>query len=116
MERCFLSGLFPALQNKREIFMKKLVIAAAILGMSATASFAQSGANPNAPQPGSTGVGLNQPGTTSTGAAVDRPDSNGGMNNISGMTSGSSGMNNNMRQDGASKDGTGQQNKGGMSK
>jgi len=55
--------------------MNKLVIATAIVALSASASFAQSGANPSAPQPGSTGAGVNQPGTTSTGTAVDRPDS-----------------------------------------
>jgi len=91
--------------------MKKIIVAAAILGLSATSSFAQSGANPSAPQPGSTGAGVNQPGTTSTGTAVDRPDSM----KKDGM-SGTSGMKNNMQQGGASKDGMGQQNKGGMSK
>jgi hypothetical protein len=55
--------------------MKKLIIASAIVALSASASYAQSGANPSAPQPGSTGAGVNQPGTTSTGTAVDRPDS-----------------------------------------
>jgi hypothetical protein len=57
---------------RRKSKMKKIITAAAILGLSATAAFAQSGANPSAPQPGSTGVGVNQPGTTSTGTAVDR--------------------------------------------
>jgi len=55
--------------------MKNVFIAAAIVSLTATASFAQSGANPSAPQPGSTGAGVNQPGMTSTGTAVDRPDS-----------------------------------------
>jgi hypothetical protein len=36
-----------------------------------TAAFAQSGANPNAPQPNSMGTGVIQPGTTSTGEATD---------------------------------------------
>jgi hypothetical protein len=102
--------------NHEDIQMKKFVIAAAIVGLSATASFAQSGANPSAPQPGSTGAGVNQPATTSTGTAVDRPDTmkKDGMSGTSGM--GSTGTNNNMQQGGASKDGMGQQNKGGMSK
>jgi len=98
--------------------MKKIIVAAAILGLSATASLAQSGANPSGPQPGSTGAGMNQPGTTSTGTAVDRPDSmkKDGMSGTSGMSNSGSGMKNNMQQGGASKDGMGQQNKGGMSK
>lgn len=102
--------------NHEDIQMKKFVIAAAIVGLSATASFAQSGANPSAPQPGSTGAGVNQPGTTSTGTAVDRPDTmkKDGMSGTSGMSN--TGANNNMQQGGASKDGMGQQNKGGMSK
>ena len=54
--------------------MRKIMITAALLAFSATAALAQAGANPNAPQPGSTGVGVNQPGTTSTGTAVDKPD------------------------------------------
>jgi opacity protein-like surface antigen len=54
--------------------MKKIILATALATMmSGSAAFAQ--ANPNAPQPGSTGVGVNQPGTTGTGTAVDRPDS-----------------------------------------
>jgi hypothetical protein len=53
--------------------MKKIVLAAALIGFSATAAFAQSGTNPSAPQPGSTGMGVNQPGTTATGTAVDAP-------------------------------------------
>ena len=96
--------------------MKKFIIAAAIAGLTATSSFAQSGANPSAPQPGSTGAGVNQPGTTSTGAAVDRPDTmkKDGTSGTSGMSN--TGTNKNMQQGGASKDGMGQQNKGGMSK
>jgi hypothetical protein len=102
--------------NHEDIQMKKFVIAAAIVGLSATASFAQSGANPSAPQPGSTGAGVNQPATTSTGTAVDRPDTmkKDGMSGTSGMSN--TGTNNNMQQGGASKDGMGQQNKGSMSK
>jgi hypothetical protein len=53
--------------------MKKLVLAAALIGFSMSTAFGQSGANPSAPQPGSTGVGVNQPGTTATGTAVDTP-------------------------------------------
>jgi hypothetical protein len=79
--------------------MIKFIAAAAILGLTATASFAQSGANPSAPQPGSTGAGVNQPGTTSTGTSVDRPDSM----KKDGM-SGTSGMSNGMNKDGMSKD------------
>jgi hypothetical protein len=102
--------------NRRDADMKKIIIAAAIFGFSATASFAQSGANPSAPQPGSTGAGVNQPGTTATGTAVDRPDTmkRDGMSGTSGMNN--AGTSNKMQQGGASKDGMGQQNKGGMSK
>jgi hypothetical protein len=98
--------------------MQNIIVAASILALSATASFAQSGANPSAPQPSSTGAGVNQPGTTSTGTAVDRPDTmkKDGMSSTSGMSNTGSGMNNNMQQGGTSKDGMGQQNKGGMSK
>ena len=74
--------------------MKKLILASAIVALSASASFAQSGANPSAPQPGSTGAGVNQPGTTSTGTAVDRPDS-GKMKKDNNM----------MKSDGMKKDG-----------
>lgn len=55
--------------------MKKLILAAALVGFTATAAFAQSGANPSAPQPSSSGTGVNVPGTTATGTAVDKPDS-----------------------------------------
>jgi hypothetical protein len=49
--------------------MKRVIIAATMFGISATAAFAQ--ANPSAPQPGEAGVGVVQPGITSTGTAVD---------------------------------------------
>jgi uncharacterized protein YdeI (BOF family) len=55
--------------------MKKIILATAVATLISGAAFAQSGSNPNAPQPSSSGVGVNQPGTTSTGTAVDRPDS-----------------------------------------
>jgi hypothetical protein len=55
--------------------MKKIVLATAFVTLMSGAAFAQAGANPSAPQPSSTGIGVNQPGTTSTGTAVDRPDS-----------------------------------------
>jgi hypothetical protein len=54
--------------------MKKTLLAAVLLGFTATAALAQSGANPSAPQPSSSGAGVNVPGTTSTGTAVDSPD------------------------------------------
>lgn len=76
--------------------MKTLITAIAIASLTASASFAQSGANPSAPQPSSTGAGVNQPGTTSTGTAVDRPDSM-KKNGMSGTDS--------MKKDGMSKDG-----------
>ena len=98
--------------------MKKILIAATCATLMCGSAFAQSGANPSGPQPGSTGAGMNQPGTTSTGTAVDRPDTmkKNGMSGTSGMSNSGSGMKNNMQQGGASKDGMGQQNKGGMSK
>ncbi|WP_295850494.1 hypothetical protein [Tardiphaga sp.] len=49
--------------------------------------FAQAGANPSAPQPGSTGIGVNPSGTTTTSTAVDRPDSM-AKGSTSGMASG----------------------------
>jgi hypothetical protein len=58
------------------VHMKKIIIATALVTMLSGAAFAQSGANPSAPQPSSDGRGVNMPGTTSTGTAVDRPDSN----------------------------------------
>ena len=50
--------------------MRTLILAATVLGLSVGGAFAQ--ANPNAPQPNSSGTGVTQPGTTSTGQAVDR--------------------------------------------
>jgi pentapeptide MXKDX repeat protein len=81
--------------------MKTFITAVAMLGLTASASFAQSGANPSAPQPSSTGAGVNQPGTTSTGTAVDRPDSmkKDGMSGTTGMKK------DGMAKDGMSKDG-----------
>lgn len=58
--------------------MKKTMIAAtAALLMTAPAAFAQSGANPNAPQMNSTGTGVTQPGKNSRGTAVDVPERSG---------------------------------------
>lgn len=51
--------------------MKKIILAAALIGFTASTAFAQSGANPSAPQPSSTGAGVNQPATSATGTAVD---------------------------------------------
>lgn len=79
--------------------MKKILIAATCASLMCGSAFAQSGANPSAPQPSSTGAGMNQPGTTSTGTAVDRPDTM----KKDGM-SGTSGMNNGMKKDGMAKD------------
>jgi hypothetical protein len=55
----------------KELKMKKIVLAAVLIGFSATAALAQSGANPSAPQPSSSGAGVNTPATTGTGTAVD---------------------------------------------
>jgi hypothetical protein len=87
--------------SPEELNMKTFIAAVAILGLTASASFAQSGANPSAPQPGSTGAGVNQPGTTSTGTAVDRSDSmkKDGMSGTTGMKK------DGMAKDGMSKDG-----------
>jgi hypothetical protein len=94
--------------------MKKIILAAAVLTLVSGSAFAQGATgNMNAPQPSSDGRGVNVPGTTSTGTAVDRSDMKGGMTN-SGTTTTTG--NSNMQQGGASKDGMGQQNKGGMSK
>jgi uncharacterized protein YdeI (BOF family) len=82
-----------------EFTMKKIILATAVATLISGAAFAQSGANPSAPQPGSTGMGVNQPGTTGTGTAVDRPDS---------MKK--DGMSNSMKKDGMAKE------KGSMSK
>lgn len=73
--------------------MKKIILATALATlMSGSAAFAQ--ANPNAPQPGSTGAGVNQPATTGTGTAVDRPDSTkkGSMSNSMKKDSDKDGM------------------------
>lgn len=51
--------------------MRTFILAATLIGLSAGTAFAQ--ANPNAPQPNSSGTGVYQPGTTSNGTAVDRP-------------------------------------------
>ena len=80
------------------------LLAAAIATLTSGAAFAQ--ANPSAPQPSSTGAGINQPGTTSTGVAVDRPDSN-KMGTTTGMKK------DGMAKDGMAKDGM---NTGSMSK
>jgi hypothetical protein len=75
--------------------MRKFIDAAAIIGMTATTLYAQFGANPSAPLPGSTGVGVKHD-TTSTGTAVDRP--------ISGTNMPSGGMaNDGMKKDDVSK-------------
>lgn len=63
--------------------MKKIILAAAITTLMTSAAFAQ--ANPNAPQPGSAGIGINQPATSPTGVAIDRPDS---VRRIDGETTG----------------------------
>ncbi len=51
--------------------MRKVILAASILGLSAFGAYAQNGANPSAPQPSSTGAGVVTPGTTKTGEATD---------------------------------------------
>jgi hypothetical protein len=51
--------------------MRRFIIAAALIGLSSGSALAQ--ANPNAPQPNSSGTGVYQPGTTNNGTAVDRP-------------------------------------------
>ncbi|CAN5407318.1 hypothetical protein BH11PSE4_BH11PSE4_14870 [soil metagenome] len=76
--------------------MKKIILAAAVSALMTGSAFAQ--ANPNAPQPGSTGAGVNQPGTTGTGTAVDRSDSMKKDGMSSSMKKGS------MTKDGMSKD------------
>jgi hypothetical protein len=102
-----LASVLRAHRNDREdIPVKKILIAAAVVGLTATSAIAQSGANPSAPQPGSTGAGVNQPGTTSTGTAVDRPDSmkKEGMSGTSGMSTNKM-KKDNMAKDGMAKDG-----------
>jgi hypothetical protein len=73
--------------------MKKFaIIGAALLGLSG-AAFAQSGANPNAPQPNSMGTGAVTPGTKASGEATD-----------SKMKSGTTGMNDKSSKDGTKSD------------
>jgi hypothetical protein len=60
--------------SNRESPMKALLVATALLGFTSVATFAQTGANPRAPEVNSTGTGITQPGVTSTGRAIDRPD------------------------------------------
>jgi hypothetical protein len=98
-------------KQTQELKMMKLIVVATVATMVSGAAFAQAGANPNAPQPSADGRGVSVPGTTSTGVAVDRPDMKGGM-----TTSGTTGLSGTSQQGGTSKDGMGQQNKGGMSK
>jgi hypothetical protein len=57
--------------------MKKLILATTAALLIAAPAFAQTGANPSAPQANSTGTGVTQPGTTGTGTAVDRPQASG---------------------------------------
>lgn len=51
--------------------MRKVVLSAVLIGLSMGGAFAQSGANPSAPQPSSTGAGVVTPGSTKTGEATD---------------------------------------------
>lgn len=53
--------------------MRKLILAATLIGFSVGGALAQSGANPSAPQPNSTGTGVTTPGSTKTGEATDKP-------------------------------------------
>lgn len=53
--------------------MRKAILAATLIGFSMGSAFAQSGANPSAPQPNSTGTGVTTPGMTKTGEATDKP-------------------------------------------
>jgi hypothetical protein len=56
-----------------EIQMRRIVLAVALIGFSVGGAFAQTGANPSAPQPNSTGTGVTTPGTSKTGEATDKP-------------------------------------------
>jgi hypothetical protein len=56
-----------------EIQMRRIVLAVALIGFSVGGAFAQTGANPSAPQPNSTGTGVTTPGMTKTGEATDKP-------------------------------------------
>lgn len=51
--------------------MRKIILSAVLIGLSVGGAYAQSGANPSAPQPSSTGAGVVTPGTTKTGEATD---------------------------------------------
>jgi microcystin-dependent protein len=62
-----------------EIEMRKIILAAALIGFSVGGAFAQAGANPSAPQPNSTGTGVTTPGMTKTGEATDKPMTKGHM-------------------------------------
>jgi hypothetical protein len=61
----------PTKSLQQEMTMRKLILAAALVGLSAGAAFAQ-GTNPSAPHMNSTGTGVEQPGITGTGTAVDK--------------------------------------------
>jgi hypothetical protein len=63
------------MKTNEDNMKKRLIAVTAAALMIAPAAFAQSGANPSAPQVNSAGNGVTQPGTTSTGTAVDRPTS-----------------------------------------
>jgi hypothetical protein len=53
--------------------MRKLFLVATLISFSVVGAFAQTGANPSAPQPNSAGTGVTTPGMTKTGAATDKP-------------------------------------------
>jgi hypothetical protein len=66
---------------------KSTSIAAALLiaAFSTGSAYAQGGANPNAPQPNSTGTGVYVPGTSPTGQAIDAPQDH-GQSGVAGTT------------------------------
>jgi hypothetical protein len=53
--------------------MRKIILAATLIGFSVGGALAQSGANPSAPQPNSTGTGVTNAGMTKTGEATNKP-------------------------------------------
>jgi hypothetical protein len=90
--------------QKKGFQMKKLStisIAMALAASASCAAYAQN--NPNAPQPNSSGTGVNAPATSPTGQAIDRPDN--GQAGAATRTTGSSAGTKNVEHMKKSKDG-----------
>jgi hypothetical protein len=75
-------------------------IGAALLvaGLTTGSAYAQGGANPNAPQPNSTGTGVYKPGTSPTGQAIDAPQDH-GQSGVAGTTGSNKTVKGSMRKE-----------------